>query len=192
MRALTELIAILFLVGMIGAGRIAKPFHLFQRTSPFKLSRSGNRLGPATSLYLMPSSPIYRRKSLISGRSLAPTGVSSATEIDGLFVLAYPFIQGYQVHGFSDQSILPGGSIRFPLMFVDTGLTTPLGTTIVSGGGNLMFENIPKSTGGLFVDFFTPFSNLATSVAVPEPGSLLLAISRKHCLPADWCAVVNS
>jgi hypothetical protein len=176
MRALTGLISLLFLVGMIGAAHCqAVPFVAEDFSVQIESQQQSFRPGEVVVFDAI----LTNLSSQVAdfGTNVALTGVSSGTEIDGVFVLAYPFIEGYEVHGFSNQPILPGGSIRFPLLFVDTGTTTPLGTTIVSGGGNLLFENIPKSTGGLFVDFFTPFSNLATSVAVPEPGSLLLATS---------------
>jgi len=111
------------------------------------------------------------------GTDVALVGASTGPEINGTFVLVFPFIESYEVHVFPDQEIQPGDNVRFPFLFVDTGASTPLGTIISSGGGNLLFQNIPPSTSDFLVDFFVPISNLASVIAVPEPSSsLLLAI----------------
>ena len=127
------------------------------------------------------------------GSNIALAGASTEPRINGQFVLAFPFIEGYHAELFSDQGILlpPGDSLRFPFLFIDTGPTTPLGTFITSGPGNIAFRNIPRSTSDPFIDFFVPLSNIATATA-PEPATgpltalgvlaLLFRVRpRRHC-----------
>ena len=108
------------------------------------------------------------------GVNIALAGASTGPEINGQFVLLFPFIEGFHAELFPNQSLPPGGNLRFPFLFIDTGPTTPLGTTITSGHGNLLFRNIPPSTSDPFVDFFIPLSNIASATAVPEPDTFFL------------------
>ena len=108
------------------------------------------------------------------GINIANAGASTGPEIAGQFVLTFPFIEGYDVQLYPSQLVIaPGNAFRFPFMFIDTGATIPLGTVISSGAGNLLFQNIPRSTTDPYVDFVVPISNSATATA-PEPGTLLL------------------
>jgi hypothetical protein len=107
--------------------------------------------------------------------NIALAGASTEPEIDGQFVLLFPYIESFHAELFPDQSIAPGGSLRFPFLFIDTGPDTPLGTTITSGAGNLLFRNIPPSTTDPFVDFFVPISNGA-SATIPEPTTTSLLL----------------
>ena len=109
------------------------------------------------------------------GANIALAGASTEAQVDGQFVLLFPFIEGFDVQLFPDQSILPGEFLRFPFIFVDTGPLTPLGTVINAGPGNLLFRNIPPSTSDPFVDFFVPIANTAITT-IPEPASLVLLI----------------
>ncbi|HEX2473350.1 MAG TPA: PEP-CTERM sorting domain-containing protein [Lacipirellulaceae bacterium] len=106
--------------------------------------------------------------------NLALVGASHGPEIDGAFVLTFPFIEGYQTGSFRHELLPPGGSLRFPFLFIDTATSTPLGTTIFSGTGNLLFQNIPPSTTDPNGDFFVPISNVTSAIAVPEASSMLL------------------
>ena len=89
-------------------------------------------------------------------------------------VFLFPFIEGFHVGSFRAERILPGGSLRFPFISIDTGMSTPLGTVIYAGNGNLLFQNIPTSTPDPNVDFFVPISNVAIATAVPEANSIFL------------------
>jgi hypothetical protein len=106
--------------------------------------------------------------------NVALVGISFGPEIDGASVLTFPFIEGLQTGSFRNEHLSPGGSLRFPLIFIDTATSTPLGTTILSGATNLLFQNIPRSTSDPHVDFFVSASNFASATSVPEAGSMLL------------------
>src|SRR5712692_4494555 len=80
------------------------------------------------------------------GVNIALAGASTGPTVNGQFVLLFPFIEGFHAELFPNQIIPPGGNLRFPFLFIDTGPATPLGTTITSGQGNLLFRNIPPST----------------------------------------------
>jgi hypothetical protein len=109
------------------------------------------------------------------GVNVALAGASTGPKINGMFVLLFPFIEGFDAQLFPDQTIPPGGNLRFSFLSIDTDPTTPVGTTITSGDGNLLFRNIPPSTSDPFVDFFIPLSNIASATAVvPEPDTFFL------------------
>jgi hypothetical protein len=62
-------------------------------------------------------------------------------------------------------------------MFIDTGVSIPIGTIIKSGTANILFRNIPPSTPDPYVDFFLSAANTAT-VTIPEPATLgLIAVA---------------
>jgi hypothetical protein len=114
--------------------------------------------------------------------NLALVGISFGPEIDGASVLAFPFIEGLQTGSFRNEHLSPGDRLRFPLIFIDTATSTPLGTTILSGATNLLFQNIPRSTSDPHVDFFVAASNFASATSVPEAGSMSLLFIGVTCL----------
>jgi hypothetical protein len=106
--------------------------------------------------------------------NVALVGISFGPEIDGAPALTFPFIEGLQTGSFRNEHLPPGGSLRFPLIFIDTAPSTPLGTTILSGATNLLFQNIPPSTSDPNVDFFVSALSGASATSVPEGSSMLL------------------
>jgi hypothetical protein len=108
--------------------------------------------------------------------NVALVGISFGPEIDGAPALTFPFIEGLQTGSFRNEHLPPGGSLRFPLIFIDTATSTPLGTTILAGATNLLFQNIPPSTSDPNVDFFVSALSGATATAAPEANTVNLLI----------------
>ncbi|MEX2316132.1 MAG: hypothetical protein WD669_03205 [Pirellulales bacterium] len=111
----------------------------------------------------------------VFGGNIEIAGASFEFLINGAPGFTSPYFEGLDVDVFPNQNIAPGASVQFPFLSIDTTPTIPLGAVVELTGGNLLFANIPPSTAGPFVDFFIPLT-ASTSVSVPEPATLILAL----------------
>jgi PEP-CTERM motif len=111
------------------------------------------------------------------GGNIAIAGSSYSFYIGGVQGPASPYYEGVEGSYFPNQSIAPGQSVVFPFLFVDTTSTIPLGTIVSLENGNFLFQNIPPSTADPYVDFFIPYLRASSSMSVPEPSTLSLALA---------------
>jgi PEP-CTERM motif len=110
------------------------------------------------------------------GGNISLFGLSSSPEINGANLFSSPYLSSFSFpFSLSYQTIAPGGNLQFQFMTVGTLPSIPLGSVVTSGTGNFLFQDIPRSTSDPYVDFFIPMSLASVVVAVPEPGTFLLA-----------------
>ena len=114
-------------------------------------------------------------QSAIFGGNISLWGFSFSPEINGDNLFSSPYISSISFPFSFNQTIVPGGNLQFQFMTVGTLPSIPVGSVVTSGDGNFLFQNIPRNTSDPLVDFYIPMSLASVVVAVPEPGTLLLA-----------------